>query len=200
MQGYGTMAGEAYQQMQEYGCKRPTHIFIQAGVGSLAGAIIGYFSNVYKDNPPIMVVVEPDNAACIYKSAKNGDGNPHIVDGDMQTIMAGLACGEPNIISWDILKNHISYFVSCPDSVAAKGMRVLGAPLKGDPQVVSGESGAVTAGLLSIVSKCPSMEEFKNKLQLDENSQVLLFSTEGDTDPIRYKEIVWDGDYSTIQK
>ena len=99
MQGYGTMAMEAGEQLKEYGCERPTHIFVQAGVGSLAGAVVGYFSNLYADNPPTFVVVEAEAAACLYKGAAAGDGAIRIVDGDMETIMAGLACGEPNTIS-----------------------------------------------------------------------------------------------------
>lgn len=90
------------------------------------------------------MVVEADVAACLYKGAKAGDGSIQIVDGDMQTIMAGLACGEPNTISWDILRNHVDTFISAPDWAAAKGMRMLSAPIKGDPQVVSGESGSRT--------------------------------------------------------
>jgi diaminopropionate ammonia-lyase len=132
MQGYGTMAMEAGEQLKEQGCERPTHIFVQAGVGSLAGAVVGYFSNLYKDNPPTFVVVEAQAAACLYKGAVAGDGKPRIVDGDMQTIMAGLACGEPNTISWDILKNHVKVFLAAPDWVAAQGMRMLAAPVKGD--------------------------------------------------------------------
>ena len=193
MQGYGTMAMEADEQLHEDGCSRPTHIFIQAGVGSLAGAIQGYFANRYKENPPIVTVVESDAADCLYRSAKAGDGTPVNVGGDMQTIMAGLACGEPNIISWDILKNHVSAFVSCPDWVASKGMRMLAAPLKGDAPVTSGESGAVTLGLLSCIMTMPELKPLKDALSLDEASKVLLFSTEGDTDPERYKAIVWDG-------
>src|SRR5699024_6090805 len=140
MQGYGTMALEANEQLEEYGCKRPTHIFIQAGVGSLAGAVQGYFANRYPDAPPRAIVVEASEAACLYKGAVAGDGKIRIVDGDMPTIMAGLACGEPNTLSWDILKNHADVFVSAPDWVTRKGMRVCAAPLKGDPQVISGES------------------------------------------------------------
>lgn len=193
MQGYGTMALEANEQLMEAGCDRPTHIFVQAGVGSLAGAVQGYFANRYPDNPPKVVVVEADAAACLYKGAKAGDGKEHIVDGDMQTIMAGLACGEPNTISWDILKNHVSVFAAAPDWVAAKGMRMLSSPLKGDPQVISGESGAAGFGVLACIMTMPEYKELKDALGLDESSKVLLFSTEGDTDPDRYKEIVWDG-------
>ncbi|MDD7267416.1 MAG: diaminopropionate ammonia-lyase [Lachnospiraceae bacterium] len=193
MQGYGTMALEASEQLTEYGCERPTHVFVQAGVGSLAGAVTGYFANRYPNNPPKIVVVEADTAACLYKGALAGDGEQRIVDGDMPTIMAGLACGEPNTISWDILKNHVDVFVSAPDWVAAKGMRMSAAPFKGDTPVVSGESGAVPFGLLACLMTMPEYAELKNILGLDKSSKVLCFSTEGDTDPDRYKEIVWGG-------
>lgn len=193
MQGYGTMALEADDQIKEHGTDCPTHVFVQAGVGSLAGAVQGYFANMYPDNPPTVVVVEADVAACLYKGAVAGDGDEYYVDGDMQTIMAGLACGEPNTISWDILKNHVSVFVAAPDWVAAKAMRMLSAPIKGDPQVVSGESGAAPFGVLVEIMTNPEFSELKNVLKLDETSKVLLFSTEGDTDPDRYKEIVWEG-------
>ncbi len=193
MQGYGTMALEADDQLKEQGTDCPTHVFVQAGVGSLAGAVQGYFANMYPDNPPTVVVVEADVAACLYKGAVAGDGDEYYVDGDMQTIMAGLACGEPNTISWDILKNHVSVFVAAPDWVAAKAMRMLSAPIKGDPQVVSGESGAAPFGVLVEIMTNPEFSELKNVLKLDETSKVLLFSTEGDTDPDRYKEIVWEG-------
>ena len=193
MQGYGTMAMEAGDQLKDLGTECPTHVFVQAGVGSLAGAVQGYFANMYPENPPTVVVVEADVAACLYKGAVAGDGKEYYVDGDMQTIMAGLACGEPNTISWDILKNHVSVFVAAPDWVAAKAMRMLSAPIKGDPQVVSGESGAAPFGVLVEIMTNPELSELKKVLKLDETSKVLLFSTEGDTDPDRYKEIVWDG-------
>lgn len=193
MQGYGTMALEADGQFTENEGQAPTHVFIQAGVGSLAGAVQGYFANKYPDNPPKVVVVEAEAANCLYRGAAAKDGQIRIVDGDMPTIMAGLACGEPNTISWDILKNHVSIFVSCPDWVSAKGMRMLGAPLKGDPQVVSGESGAVPFGLLASIMTMEELVPLKEALGLNESSKVLLFSTEGDTDPTRYRDIVWDG-------
>ena len=193
MQGYGTMAMETYDQLQDYGCERPTHVFIQAGVGSLAGAVQGYFANRYPENPPKVVVVEAEAAACLYKGASVGDGSIQIVDGDMVTIMAGLACGEPNTISWDILKNHVDTFIATPDWVAAKGMRMLAAPIKGDKPVTSGESGAAPFGTLACIMMMDEYKELREHLGLDENSKVLLFSTEGNTDPERYESIVWDG-------
>ena len=196
MQGYGTLAMEADKQLEEDGC-RPTHIFIQAGVGSLAGGVIGYFSNRFKENPPIMVVAEANAADCLYRSAMHGDGNRVDVTGDMLTIMAGLACGEANTVSWDILRNHASAFVSCPDWVSANGTRIYGSPLRGDKQVISGESGSVTMGLLHAIMTRPEYKDLKEALKLDENSEVLLVSTEGDTDPDRYHEITWEGLYGT---
>ena len=193
MQGYGSMAMEADEQLHALGISRPTHVFVQAGVGSLAGGVQGFFANRYPECPPVVCVVEADTAACLYKGAVAGDGGEYNVEGDMPTIMAGLACGEPNTASWDILKNHVSVFAAAPDWVSAKAMRMLAAPIKGDPQVTSGESGAVTFGVLCEIMTNPDYRELKDVLKLDENSQVLLFSTEGDTDPERYQEIVWEG-------
>ena len=193
MQGYGTMAMEADQQFSEAAKEAPSHVFVQAGVGSLAGAVVGYFANRYPENPPTFVVVESDQADCLYKSACAGDGGIRIVDGDMQTIMVGLACGEPNTSSWQILKDKVAVFVSVPDWVAANGMRVLGAPLAGDTRVVSGESGAAPAGFLYSLMTDESLAPLRERLGIDEKSRILLFSTEGDTDPENYRRVVWDG-------
>lgn len=194
MQGYGTMALEAGDQLNEKGVM-PTHIFVQAGVGSLAGAVTGYFTNLYKEAPvkPKIIVVEAQAADCLYQGALAGDGKPRIVGGDLQTIQAGLACGEPNTISWDILRNHVDVFVSAPDWVAELGMRMTAAPLKGDKPIVSGESGAVPFGTVAAIMTMDAYKELRDELGLGKDSKVLCFSTEGDTDPIRYKEIVWEG-------
>ena len=199
MQGYGTMANEAAEQLRQLEVNRPTHVFVQAGVGSLAGAVVGYFTNLAPNNPPKFVVMEAKAADCLYRGAVAGDGDPRIVDGDLTTIMAGLACGEPNILSWDILRNHVSAFVSCPDWVSARGMRMLGMPVKGDPSVVSGESGAVGMGLISAIMEDDTYRDLREHLELDRFSQVLMFSTEGDTDPEKYRRILWDGEYSTAE-
>ncbi|MFQ4243022.1 diaminopropionate ammonia-lyase [Clostridioides difficile] len=133
-------------------------------------------------------------ADCYYKSAEAGDGKPRFVGGDMPTIMAGLACGEPNTIGFEVLKNYSSAFVSAPDWVSAKGMRILGNPLRGDEKVISGESGAVTTGALVSILESEDLKDLREALKLDENSKVLLISTEGDTDPDKYRDIVWNGE------
>ncbi|ELC8443176.1 diaminopropionate ammonia-lyase [Clostridium perfringens] len=194
MQGYGTMALESLDQLNAIKVIKPTHIFVQAGVGSLAGAVQGFFASEFGDECPKTIIVESNLADCFYKSAIADDGEARFVGGDMQTIMAGLACGEPNTIGWEVLKNHSTAFVSCPDWVSAKGMRILGNPLKGDTKVTSGESGAVTTGLLYEIMTNEDYKDLKDALELDENSRVLLFSTEGDTDPEKYREIVWNSE------
>mgnify|MGYP001026330939 FL=1 len=198
MQGYGTMASEASQQLRQQKIGRPTHVLVQAGVGSLAGAVVGYFANLYPDDPPKFMIIEARAADCLYQGALAGDGTTRMVAGDLQTIMAGLACGEPNTISWDILRNHADVFLSCPDWVSAKGMRMLAAPLKGDPAVCSGESGAVGMGAIAAVMEDDTYKELREALGLDRSSQVLMFSTEGDTDPDKYRKIVWGGEYATV--
>ncbi|GAA0759870.1 diaminopropionate ammonia-lyase [Clostridium sartagoforme] len=197
MQGYGTMGLEALEQLRnDYNVERPTHIFLQAGVGSLAGGIQGFFASVFGEDCPTTVVVEAKEAACYYESAIANDGKPRAVGGDMPTIMAGLACGEVNITGFEVLKNYSKAFVSAPNYVAANGMRVLGNPLSGDNKVISGESGAVTLGLVYELMTNPEYKDLKKTIGLDENSRVLLFSTEGDTDPDKYREIVWQGTYN----
>ena len=193
MKGYTTMAVEAYEQLDG---KKPTHIFLQAGVGSFATAVTGFFSDIYGDERPIITIVEPNEAACIFKTMKANDGEVHAVTGDMNTIMAGLACGEPVTVGIDILRNYADNFVSCPDYVAAEGMRVLSSPVNGDERVISGESGAAGFGFVYEVLTNSDLKELKERLKIDENSVILLFSTEGDTDKENYKKIVWDGAYS----
>lgn len=192
MQGYMTMAYEAYNQLKELG-KTPTHIFLQAGVGSFASAVTGFFANVMKDNMPVITIVEPSKAACLYQTAEADDGKLHPVTGDMDSIMAGLNCGEPVTVGWPILQAYANYFLSVDDLYAAHGMRLLGNSLADDPKVVSGESGAVTAGVVSKLMTDERLKDVKETIGLDENSVVLCFSTEGDTDKENYRKTVWDG-------
>ena len=187
VQGYGTLAMEIVEQL---GKVRPTHLFLQAGVGSFAGAVLGCMREAYGEGYPITTIVEPDKADCVYRSAAADDGKLHFVTGDMDTIMAGLACGEPCTVVWPVLNAYADAFVSCNDETAAQGMRLLGKPIGGDSVVVSGESGAVGAGLLARIMS-GRYEAFRKALKLDETSRVLLISTEGDTDRENYRKIVF---------
>lgn len=194
MEGYTTMAYEAVQQL---GDEKPTHIFLQAGVGAMSGGLTGFFADYYGEDRPIITIVEPNKADCIYRTAAADDGKLHFVTGDMDSIMAGLCCGEPCTIGWSVLKDHADNFVSVPDYCAAKGMRVLGNPLPGDDKVISGESGAATLGFVAELMSNPSLDWLRAQLKIDENSRILCFSTEGDTDRENYRRIVWDGLYQS---
>ncbi len=191
MQGYGTMGYEAYTQLPE----KPTHIFLQAGVGSMAGAVAGFFASVYGEERPLITIVEPNRADCVFRTAEAADGKLHFVTGEMNTIMAGLACGEPCSIGWNVLRDYADNFISCPDYMAAQGMRILASPVKGDPQVISGESGAAAFGCVAEIMRNPKYADVRKKLGLNQDSKVLFFSTEGDTDQENYRSIVWDGAY-----
>ncbi|MFQ6024148.1 MAG: diaminopropionate ammonia-lyase [Acidiferrobacterales bacterium] len=187
MQGYLTMFAEAVEQLQG---EKPTHVFIQAGVGSLAGALHGYLKEHYGEDCPLLYVVEPTNAACFFASAKTDDGLARTIPGDLDTIMVGLAAGRPSSLAWPILRDHSDGFFTCSDAVAATGMRVLAKPVAGDPRITSGEAGAVTAGLVTCLSNQPELRTIAGEIHKDSNSKILLFSTEGATDPDMYQRIV----------
>ena len=193
MQGYTTLLSETQEQLAAQGIVKPTHIFLQAGVGAFAAAMIAFYEKLFGPDAPITVVVEPRAAACLYHSLEVGDGQPHSVGGDLDTIMAGLACGEPSPLAWEILWSCADYIVTAPDYVAAKGMRMYGVPLRGDPYVISGESGAVTLGALAFIMQYEGAAELRERLRLGETSRVLLINTEGNTDPDYFRNVVWDG-------
>lgn len=187
MQGYLTIMHEVLEQLEG---AMPTHIFLQAGVGAFAGAITGFlYNHCTPATMPVVTIVEAQNSDCFFQSAMNH--RLTTVSGGLETIMAGLACGEPNQIAWDILKETADFFAVCPNEVAARGMRVLGNPCGGDARILSGESGAVTSGLLSLLKD--ETNTLRKALGLDRNSHVLLINTEGDTDPVMYRDIVWNG-------
>lgn len=177
MQGYTTMAQEAAEQLTEM----PTHIFLQAGVGAMAGAVTGYYRVRYGENCPKIVLVEPYGAACIYESMEADDGQPHTAKGNGETIMAGLNCGSPCTVAWDILRDYGSYALECGDDAAKLGMRTLRRF-----GIVSGESGASGIGAFLELARSP---EQKAKLGIGPDAKILFFSTEGNTDPESYEAI-----------
>jgi len=193
MQGYLTMLVEAQEQLSGNGIVKPTHVFVQAGVGALAASVIGYYHSLFGQDAPKCIVVEPDKAPCIYESVRINDGMPHNISGNLDTIMAGLACGDPSPIAWNILKETADAFVIVPDYVAAKGMRIYATPLKGDPFIISGESGAVTLGAFVTIMKEQGVEALRQALQIDGNSQILFINTEGNTDPVHFRQVIWEG-------
>ena len=191
MQGYMTMALEAAESLSQ----PPTHIFLQSGVGSMAGAVTGFFADYYGEHKPIITIIEPTNADCMFKTAEAHDGKIHAVTGSLSTIMAGLACGVPCSIAWELLEAHAENYISMPDYVAANGMRVLGNPIGSDERVVSGESGASTSGFVYELMTNESLGRIREELKIGRDSRVLCFSTEGATDKENYRKVVWEGKY-----
>lgn len=183
MQGYALMVEEALQQLA--GAPPPTHVFVQGGVGGMAAAVCAHLWERWGNARPRLVVVEPANAACLYESARTGEVTA--VHGSLDTIMAGLACGEPSLLAWRILDPGADDFMTVEDEAAAECMRLLATPAAGDPAVVAGESAvAGLAGLLRALEDAPA----RLQLGLDRGSRALVFGTEGDTDPQLYTRIV----------
>ncbi|MFJ7736706.1 diaminopropionate ammonia-lyase [Lysinibacillus sp. NPDC097287] len=191
MQGYTTLVKEVVDHLEE----APTHVFLQAGVGSFASAIVAFLKQYYEKDITF-VLVEPHVANCYYESFNQGTSEFVTVGGAMQTIMAGLACGEPSPIAWDILKGYTRVSISCAEEVAATAMRVLGNPLGQDAKIIAGESGAAPFGCFYELMTDFRYAELKETLQLDKMSRVLFVNTEGDTDIKNYRDIVWHGKYA----
>jgi len=186
MQGYTVMADEAFSQMPEGTV--PTHIFVQGGVGGLAAAVVAQAWQRYREKRPVCVVVEPEKADCLFKSAIAG--HPVTVGGDLDTLMAGLACGEVSLLAWDILEAGASHFMTVSDESAIDCMRLLaGNDLCSAHTIIAGESAvAGLSGLLLAAGESKA----RSALGLDENSNILLIGSEGATDPQLYKELVTD--------
>lgn len=181
MQGYATIAAEIVEQAEE-----PfTHVFLQSGVGGLAAGLASYFWEYYGAARPRHISVEPVQAACLYQSALKG--MPSQASGCVDSLMAGLACGNASPLAWQIIASAVDDFLTVSDEEAVSAMRLLATGSECDIPVVAGESGAAgLAGLLS-VSRIPSYEA---SIGLEPDSRVLLINTEGATAPMAYKALL----------
>jgi diaminopropionate ammonia-lyase len=182
MHGYGVMAAEIAQQL---GDAPPTHVFAQAGVGALAAAVCASFWLRWAEARPRFVVVEPLHADCVYRSLEAG--RPVVVGGSLDTVMAGLACGEVSELAWEILHGGANAAVALDDAYALQAMRLLASPAASDPPIVAGETGGAGLGALLAARDYP---EIAATLALDATSRVLLLGSEGDTDPAIYRQVV----------
>lgn len=182
MHGYGVMSREMIEQLHS---TPPTHVLVQAGVGALAASVCAAFWQSWGDQRPAFIIIEPEHADCFFQSGQVG--HPVVVTGDLDTVMAGLACGEVSPVAWDILKNGINCYATIADKYALEGMRVFATPLNDDPKIVSGETGSTGLGLLLAAQGNTALW---SSLGLGPDSRVLLIGSEGDTDPTIYKEVV----------
>lgn len=180
MQGYVPLLREVLRAIPE----RPTHVFIQAGVGGVAAAIAGHLAVVFGDDRPRFVVVEPARAACVFETAR-ADRIVKIEDGEA-TVMAMLECYEPSLVAWRILSRVADGFMTVDEDDAVSAMKRLGNPIAGDPAIVAGESGGV--GLAGLVRALDN-EAARETLRLGSASRIFLVNTEGATDPALYEEL-----------
>jgi diaminopropionate ammonia-lyase len=181
MQGYSVMLVEA--QEQGLASEPPTHVLVQGGVGGLAAAVCAHLWECHGAARPTVVVVEPEQADCLRASAQAGE--PVTVSGSLDTVMAGLACGEVSLLAWQVLRQGGDFFITIPDDSALRTMRLLAAPAQGS--IICGESGA--AGLAGLLAVCGSAEA-RARIGLDASSRVLVIGTEGDTDAALYAQVV----------
>jgi len=182
MQGYTMMSSEVMEQLGPDA--PPTHVFVQGGCGGLAAAVCAHFESVWRARAPRFIVVEPLGAACLYASAVAGE--PTALHEESHTIMAGLDCGHVSALAWKILFHGADFFMMIPDSTVPDCLRLLAFPPFGDAPIVSGESAI--AGLAALLYALRN-SKVRSRLGLCSKSKVLLFGTEGDTDPDRYREL-----------
>jgi diaminopropionate ammonia-lyase len=183
MQGYTLLAEEAIDQLPTDAL--PTHVFLQGGVGGFAAAVIATLWERLGPPRPRMLIVEPEHAACIFESVSAG--RPTLVDGDLETLMAGLACGEVSLLAWEILQEGADDVLAVDDQAAVDCMRLLADGVGGDRPLVAGESAVAGLAGLLIARQDPALSD---ALGLSRTSRVLLIGTEGATDPEVYQQLV----------
>ncbi|MGF1706452.1 diaminopropionate ammonia-lyase [Enterovibrio baiacu] len=180
--GYTVMLSEIVEQLDG---EIPTHVFVQGGVGGLASAVCGYFWDIWGEARPRFIIVEPEEANCLQQSALAGKPVP--VLGDLETLMAGLACGEVSSLAWTILSNGADDFMTISEEAIPQAMRILAKGREAEPAIEAGESAVPGYAAAIIANHSP---EYANKLGLDSTSRVLVLGTEGATDPELYRELV----------
>ena len=181
MAGYAVMMKEIMNQIQN---NMITHIFLQAGVGGMAGAMIAGIAR-YLDNVPITVIVEPDSAACVMESIRTGKIEK--INIKRESLMGGMSCGEVSLVPWEILKDSAKFCLSLPDDDIAKTMKLLGNASFSEEKIIAGENSA--PGVIGLISSCEN-ETVKEKIQLNKDSNVLLIGCEGDTDQEMYQKLI----------
>jgi diaminopropionate ammonia-lyase len=187
MQGYGTVAEEIFAQLPGAvpGGAPPTHVFLQAGVGGMAAALCARFWQHFAAARPRVIIVEPDRAACLYESARAGE--PVVLTGDLDTVMAGLSCGEVSLLAWPVLAAGAEDFMIVGDDLAIDTVRFLANGAGGDAPLVAGETGVAGLAGLRAAASDPVL---RKALALGPASRALVIGSEGDTDPEIYRKIV----------
>ena len=185
MSGYGVMIQEIGDSLD----RAPTHVFVQGGVGGLAAGVIASLRQNWGDLAPRAIVVEPELAACLFESARAGKATTIAVA--EETLMAGLSCGEPSLLAWEILAEEASDFLTIPDSVVGPAIRLLARPFADDPSVEAGESAVAGLAALILLRQDANLSA---RLGLDSRARALLIGSEGVTDQVIFDRIMAGSD------
>ena len=184
MAGYTIMVKEIIDEIDNNSI---THVFLQAGVGGMAAAMIAGFAKLSK-NIPQFVVVEPENADCVFQSIKNN--KPTSVDIKKETVMGGMSCGDVSSIAWEILKNSANFCLTIPDESISTAVALLAEARLSEEKIIGGE--CAVPGIIALIGSFNN-KEYLDKLKLDTKSNVLLFGCEGLTDKAMYQKLLIDG-------
>jgi len=181
MAGYSVMMKEISEQINN---QQISHVILQAGVGGMAAAMVAGIAS-YLNHVPKIIIVEPESAACVLKSIKTGKIEKISIE--KESLMGGMSCGEVSLVPWQILKNSVSHCVTVSDDYISKTVKFLANCELSDAKIIGGECS--TPGIVSLVGLCNDVE-IKKKINLNEDSNVLLFGCEGDADEELYQKLL----------
>ena len=184
MAGYTIMVKEIIDEIDKNSI---THVFLQAGVGWMASAMIAGFAKL-SENIPQFIIIEPENADCVFQSIKNN--KPTTVDIKKETVMGGMSCGDVSSIAWEILKNSANYCLTIPDKAISTVVALLAESRLSDKEIIAGE--CAVPGVIALIGSFKN-KEYLDKLKLNSESNVLLFGCEGLTDNAMYQKLLSDG-------
>ncbi|MDC1245837.1 diaminopropionate ammonia-lyase [Pelagibacteraceae bacterium] len=184
MAGYTIMVKEIIDEIDKNSI---THVFLQAGVGGMAAAMIAGFAKLSK-NIPRFIIIEPENANCVFQSIENN--KPTTVDIKKETVMGGMSCGDVSSIAWEILKNSANYCLTIPDDAISTAVALLAEARLSDEKIIGGE--CAVPGVIALIGSFNN-KEYLDKLKLNAKSNVLLFGCEGLTDKAMYQKLLNEG-------
>ena len=181
MAGYSVMMKEISKQINN---QKISHVFLQAGVGGMAAAMVAGIAK-YLNHVPQIIIVEPENAACVLESIKIGKIEKISIK--KESIMGGMSCNEVSLLPWQILKNSVNHCVTVSDDYVSKTVKFLASSEFSEEKIVGGECS--TPGIISLIG-ISNDPVIRKKINLNDNSNVLLLGCEGDADEELYQKLL----------